>query len=46
MKNLFEEPYIDVIKFSALDVFTLDSSPEQGVEADENPEDAEDWPVE
>ena len=44
MKNLFEEPYIDVIKFSALDVFTLDSSPEQGVTGDEDPDNAEDWP--
>ena len=44
MKNLFEEPYIDVIKFSALDVFTLNSSPEQGVPTEENPENAENWP--
>ena len=44
MKNLFEEPYIDVIKFSALDVFTFDASPEQGVEAGEDPDNAENWP--
>ena len=43
MKKLFEEPYVDVIKFSALDVFTIASSPEQGVTADDEGANAVDW---
>ena len=43
MKNLFEKPYIDVIKFSVLDVLTTSSVGEEGVTDDNDSGNSEDW---